>query len=135
MIPQDKIREIVKRLLEKSRSNQVNWQREPSRKMNDGTTIEELVVRFPESSIAVRYWSPPTEPDYISIHVLNKGGVKVETIYYGDNDEDWPLASDLFREAERFVLGWDKVLTDIESAIGREGPIGLPPERTSKDPH
>jgi hypothetical protein len=82
----------------------------------------------------VRYWSPPTEPDYISLNVRNKGGVKVETINYNDDDEDWPLVSDLFREAQRFVLGTDKILTDIERAIEREGPIGLPPERTSTDP-
>jgi hypothetical protein len=41
-----------------------------------------------------------------------------------DPNGDWRLLYSLFTEVHKYVTGWDKVVSDIESALAGSGPIG-----------
>lgn len=121
MIPSDKLIGILQRLLDKSRSNQVNWQ--PG---TEGGQFSAFFVKLPRTTIRVSSYSPETEPDYYCVLIENERGDVVGSYTAYENDDEWILLHDLYSEAERYVTGWDHVLHDLELEISKEGPIGLP---------
>ncbi|MBI1901606.1 MAG: hypothetical protein HYS13_10930 [Planctomycetia bacterium] len=123
MIPQEMLRDIATKLLEKSRKGEVRWQHRPN---------DRFLVKFPKSAIDVQFVSPTADPDYVEITVKNDEGHRVGWWVVNDEEEDWPLAFGLFQEAHRYVSKWDVALTDLEKAVEAEGPIGVaqpPPVR------
>jgi hypothetical protein len=43
----------------------------------------------------------------------------------GETERPLSLLWDLYHEAERCVMGWDKTLFEIENELQKEGSIGL----------
>jgi len=138
MIADEKIISIAKRLLEKSRSNEVNWQQAylvgglPTFRVTrhpDG-----FYVGFAESKVGIRRLSPQTEPDFIEISIYRSDNTLVKSLWVQEDCPHWPIASGLYDEAERFVTGWDKVLSDLEDSLRREGKIGLQPSASTTSP-
>lgn len=135
MIPQDKLRKVAERLFEKSRKNQVLWR-------HYGDDCFKVVVG--QGAVTVEYFSPPTDPDYVSLQVFGPGtNVPVgEWIAAKPAGEDntaesvagWTLLLSLFNEAKRIVTGWDAVLTDIENALSSDDVVGDEPPRSSAEP-
>ena len=117
MIPQEKVRQIIQRLLERSRLNEVAWQ----------GTRNGYVVRFPRSWLGVDYGSPDTEPDFVSIEIGRSDRESIGYWRFSENEDGWNEARELYWEAERAVVGWDRVLSDVEAALNEQGKIGLPP--------
>ena len=122
----DKMSGILRRLLERTRADEVNWQQ--VRHPEWGSVF---LVRFPRSNLYLNYFSPPAEPDEINAIVTRTDGTVVRSWKASEGDDDWNLASSLYSEAERVVTGWDQVLTEIETAVSGTGKVGLPPAETT----
>ena len=115
--------DALRRLLEKSRVDEVNWQPAPSRA--EGA----YVVRFPRSGIAVQYHVPRTAVDWISIDFQNEREEPAQRFRVEEGDSEWEIARALYAEAERSATGADEILADIEQAIARPGKIGVRAEK------
>jgi hypothetical protein len=146
MIPTKKLREIAEQLLVKSQADDVTWKRQETTwdpeadplgpKAMDfagvaavGTAlrlrkINEYVLDLPASQVRLRYVTPPTAPDYVLMRVCRKDGIEVGSLRADDGDPDWDLLSALYSEADRYVIGWGNVLSDLSRAVTEDGPIG-----------
>jgi len=115
-----KAREILVRLLEKTRANQVNWLSDPDASHSDGS--RSFYVSLPQSFVVVTQ-----RPDHESYEVTfsNKEDVVVKQMILGQDHPDWDTIQSLFDEANRIVLGWDRVLEDLEKAVSSQEKIGL----------
>lgn len=119
MIPSSKVRDILKRLLERSKADEVRW-------LACDDQGRGFAVQFPHSRLSISLNSPPTEPDFYDITFWNENGQEASRLVIEEGDELWPLALEAFNEASRYVTGWDKVLNDVEAAINSKQPVGLP---------
>jgi hypothetical protein len=121
MIPDDRLREIAKQLLARTRANAVEW------KVDSDNTAGGafLLLVLPHSQIRILSFSPKAEPDRVVMQVCNEAGRRVAELRADEGDEDWELLRQLHDEAYRYATGWDKVLSDIEDAIFKSGKIGL----------
>jgi hypothetical protein len=120
MISTQKLIDIVTKLLEKARADQVHW-------LPDEVDEEAYAVLFKESRLYVRYNSEPTELDEVEIGIENGVGETVArlAVQEDDNDPVWNLFFSLYQEAERTVTGSDRILNEIEEELQKEGAIGL----------
>jgi hypothetical protein len=121
MISAKQLTDIVAKLLVKAKAGEVRWQDE---------SIDEtktFTVQFKQSKLYVQYSSPPTELDEIEIGIENSEGdtLKRLVVEEDENDPNWLLFFDLYQEAERTVTGSDRVLSEIEEELQKEGAIGL----------
>lgn len=129
MIPVTKMREIAEALLKKSRADQVNWQ---LAKSAFATILNRsYVIKLPQSSVEIEYFSPKSEPDSVRISIRNNSGNVVGSLTAEEGDEDWDRLRDLHSEAERRVTGWDEALSDIEKSIKADVAVGLPPAKVT----
>ena len=87
------------------------------------------------SRIVLSHVIPLSQPDRISLQLLNANGVTVDSWTItdpevddqdADPDGNWKLLSELYSEVHRFVTGWDKVTDDIQKALKSSGVIGEP---------
>jgi len=132
----DKLRDIARRLLIKTKAREVNWQ-------SEGGKDKACFVRLDKSMIKLTYVVPPAEEDMIVLQVSPIGtGVLPElsaTLQaYTDtpeslaqsisreDDQDSFLLSELYREAAKVAYHWDDMLTDIDLALSKPGVMGLP---------
>ncbi|MCX7428131.1 MAG: hypothetical protein NTW96_21185 [Planctomycetia bacterium] len=115
MTTTDKFREILQRLLEKSKAGKINW-----RETHPG----EFSILFADGSIiAVRYDSPRSGPDMITADLLI-AGAPVVSVQSEDGDEDWELLSSLHFDAELHARGWNSAFGTIEKALQSNETIG-----------
>src|SRR5260370_851169 len=121
MIPDEKLREIARRLLKRTQAHEVEWKR----LMLPGSG-EVLTVVFPKSQIRVLFRSPKTEPDFVVMEVWNEHNALISHLKAEEGDDDWELLSGLYSEALRSATKWDEVLSDVETAIAKPGKIGEP---------
>lgn len=118
MITSDKFREILQRLLEKSKAGKVTW--------GEVQGVRCFHLRFdPNSLLVVTYDSPNSSPDVASA-ALYVGGRVVVGLTAEDGGEDWDLLNSLYLDAERCVRGWDVALDTIERALQSNETIGMP---------
>jgi hypothetical protein len=127
MITEKKLVDIVEKLLAKAKADQVHWQRESFRGIDEDDELHAFSVQFKESKLYIQYDSPPTEPDEIEIGIENNNGdtLKRVAVQEDEKDTEWRLFLGLYQEAERSVLGSDRVLSEIEEELQKEGSIGL----------
>lgn len=125
MISQARVLEILRALYEKTKKGKVNWQFDDN-DPDDRT----FVVEFPHSLLVISYESPPTEPDYVEVKILNEYEVTVALVQIEVGDPDWDLASSLYAEVSRILTRWDMVLDEIESAM-KEDSVGLKEAETT----
>jgi hypothetical protein len=96
---------------------------------------------LPDSRVTLTYTIPYADADFITLRLLNADGVPVdewrveepdydpdagETLERADPDGDWRLMTELFGEVHRQATGYDRVVSDIEKALGEIGVIGKP---------
>ena len=133
MISEDKYREMARRLLEKSRANEVGWKvvvpTDLFSKPNAPPSLQRrskaaFQVTLPKSKIVLTFVSPPTESDFILLSILGTDGVEVDSWKIEEGTPDWELAMNLYSDARRVTGGWDDILKDVEQAIAKEGVIG-----------
>jgi hypothetical protein len=119
MIPVERLRPVITRLLEKSKKDEVQW-------TDFGTKqgIPEYRVFFGEASLGIGYYSPPTEPDVVTLWVYNASNELVTQWIVSDGQDDWGSLRELHLEAQRSATKWDQVLGSIEKALESKGPIG-----------
>src|SRR5688500_6646887 len=116
--PRAQFRNVLKSLLEKAKQDQVNWQ-----DMHNQT----YKVKLPPAAITVDFYSPETEPDFFSANLYNSSNDIVQSITTSDTkSEDWQILSQLWKEANRSITGWDKALAEAEKAVTSSGTIGEP---------
>ncbi len=132
----DTFRTIARNLLAKTKVGQVNWVPRTEREYTPNikrTTIYEVVL--PGSRIVLSHVIPLSQPDRISLQLLNANGVTVDSWTItdpevedqdADSDGNWKLLSELYSEVHRFVTGWDKVTKEIQSALLSSAVIGEP---------
>lgn len=121
-----RFRGILQQLLERSRRGDVNWLRLPT----PDATSRAYFVRLPESMITV--WLEPSEytPDHIRLRIdrFDERGQNwpIKEWKFVEGGEEWDFVLDLHSEAERFAMGWDRVLSDLERAIEQDPKVGDP---------
>ncbi len=113
MIPATKFREIAQGLLDKTRAGKLPWER-------GQTDTSGFHVHLPGSIIRIEYVSPSTEPDYVVTGFHNLKGEEAGRWFVRDGEEDWELASTLYKEAHKTATGWDKVVADIERFLSEK---------------
>ena len=121
MIPRDKLRSILERLLDRSRLDQVRWAMAPS-----DSSSPKFQVRFPNSMLAIQFHSPTARDDFYEVAFSNSGGELVDASNIGERDELFGMVDVLYGEAHRYVTGWSKVLEDIERGVNSDEFVGLP---------
>ena len=124
MSVEEKYREIVKRLLAKTRDREVQW-KDDSAGRSHGGVKGAFRVFFPQSSIFLVYVSPTAAPDFIRLDFTNSKGEVVDSWAVEDEESDWQLLKDLYVQVRHQALGFEDVLSDIEQAISKKGVIGL----------
>ena len=122
MISNEKLMDIVAKLLEKAKADEVRWQQE-----HDDEELTTFSVQFKKSRLYVQFSSPATEPDEIEIGIENSEGKPIKRVAVEEDEDNstWRLFFDLYQEAERSVLGSDRVLSEIEEELQKEGAVGL----------
>lgn len=122
MINKEKVRNIAKQLLEKSRKGQVRWveERIPS--------VDSYRVRIADTSIHLLFISPRVDFDRYEFKIANSTGHTVGQLIAVDTEEnlapDLKLLRDCFDEATRAVHHWDETINTIEMALSKDKPIG-----------
>ncbi len=136
MSEKDKLRDIARRLLVKTKNREVNWQ-------SHGGEDRMCFVRLDKSMIKLTFVVPPAEEDLIVLQVSPLTPSKMPELSaslqaYSDSpeslaqsvsredDQDSFLLSELYREAAKVAYHWDDMLTDIDSALSKPGVMGLP---------
>jgi hypothetical protein len=119
LIPEEKFRRIASRLLTKTQSSEVLWK-------HDDSDDWVFVLDLPKSRVRLSLESPRAEPDRIVMSIMEDADLSVADWKVEEGDPDWGLVRALYDSVSRAVLGWDKVLADVEEAVEKEGPIGLP---------
>jgi hypothetical protein len=119
--PTDRFREILRKLLDKSRKGEVHWIQ-----VQKPTTFFELAPDA-QSKIRVGHFSPEGAPDWgIAEFEVNGDVIARITAEDDGKSEDYALLNALWQDAHRYVFGWDKVLQKLETALQSEGVVGIP---------
>ena len=122
------IREIAAKLLEKSRSNQVNWIESAER----GERFYTYFVVLRGSRLELSFRSPSTEPDVYLLRIFN-GDRPIAVWSVEEGDADFDLLQALDADALRCVTGSDRVLDEIESLLDQpDAVIGKPANTPSE---
>jgi hypothetical protein len=118
LVPEEKLREIAAKLLERTRAGEVAW--EPDDKYE-----QSFAVTLPKSKIAISYRPQRQDPAVYLLSVRDPNDVEVGqwSVLTGKAD-DSRLMADLYQEASRGATKWDEVLKDIDTALRSKGQIG-----------
>jgi hypothetical protein len=118
--------DMLQRLLERSRNGDVNWHRLTTA----GNETREYFVLLPDAMITVTLEPSPRTPDRIRLRIdrFDEQGQcwPIKEWAFVEGEEDWDFVLDLHNEAERFAMGWDRILSDLERSITQEGQVGEP---------
>jgi hypothetical protein len=125
MIPEQKLREIVEGLFRKTREGALEWMPDPGTGTGGG-----YWVGFPNSRIEICKVSPPSEKDFIVMTIFGERGQEVGRWQVDEGSSpdrgDWDLVLSLYNEVDRYVLGWDVVVDEIEKLLSQPGKIKGP---------
>jgi hypothetical protein len=115
-----KLLELATRLLARSRKNEVKWDRMRIEGEGGDTLINRVV--FPTSEFQIWYVSRRTEEDVIFASIDKRGGGEIVRVAaFADSDSpNWKLLSELYEESNRCIIGWDKVLNEIDEELKKE---------------
>ncbi len=114
MIPNEKYVEIARGLLRKTETGTAKW-------VQGAGEMSEFVLNLPASRIFLQYTSPTVEDDRITLALCQPEGRAVGSWIVHESDPDWELAQTLYSAVSRQVVGWDRVLEDIESFLQKSG--------------
>jgi hypothetical protein len=128
MIPEDKFRDILQRLLAKSKDNKVHWEEGEVQGAGESYTVS----FSPEVAVVIYYHSPQSAPDCLRASLWITGRCVV-FIAAEDGDDDWELLCALKDEARRVVYRIDIGLDVIEQSL-KSGDITGVPERAPAPP-
>lgn len=120
MLTDKKFTEMLKKLLEKSRMDQVTWRTAYSGGYE--------VAFSADTVIDVQLSTPHSDLDW-GIAKLIVNGNDIIRLEATDNDTEsdtFELIRDLYVEAHRSVVGWDKALDQIEKELNSDKRVGLP---------
>lgn len=135
MIEIEKMRTIAKRLLEKTKSRQINWIPQLPEELG-------CVLLLDKSILTLRNIKPKAAADSIQLTLagldseVRAGSIAIFESIVGDNipedqfdsvqeREDSELLSELYSEATKVAYKWDEVIADIDGALARPGRVGL----------
>jgi len=121
MTSQDQFKQILKRLLEKSKRNEVHWREQPIANRSPIFTYRVLISD--NTIIDVYFGSPESAPDFV-VASLNVNGIDVVTLNVEDGEPDYPFLLDLYKEAYRTTTKWDEALNEVEKVLAADGPVG-----------
>ena len=132
MIPKNQLRQLIRKLLEKTQAGEVNWVPHES----DDFGCELLL---PATTVELTFSSPATDFDRVRV-VLNEndkshGPVPVAEEVVAEGEPDWELYHGLYQEATKRVFHWDRVIGELESAVNKAGKIGLTHEQAGQLVH
>lgn len=126
MITAQQFREMLERLLEKSRANRVNWRKGGDATDSSGRFAVDVA---PGISLLVSFMSPSSSPDFATATLVVNYAIAIEIS--GEDtgiggDSDFKLLRALYLDAQRSYYGWDDALQKLNEALQSEGPIGIP---------
>ena len=114
------LRPLFTQLLERSRSNEVNWIN-AGEQGNDWT---EFHVLLPSSKLEIGYKSPSAAEDQVAVWLRNADGTIIFSQIMTDSNPDFGLVKSLYDDAERRLTRADEVLNDLVTQLSKAGTIG-----------
>lgn len=122
MIPTEQLMDILRRLLERTKKGEVNWQEES----RDGT---KYIVDFGRAQLSLTFVSPPTEPDFITVGLRDPGGrtLAAKDFEWSEADLNAKIVFGLLYEAQRKVTKWDEIVQDIKAKLASDSKVGKEP--------
>src|SRR5437016_1594160 len=118
MIPSEKMVQLAKGLLEKTRKHEASWR-------PDALYDFSYVLQLPGSHIRIALQQNPEVPNKaVTFTVSDANDVAVGTLE-GRNDQPvGQVLHELFDQASKVATKWDKVLEEVQTALNSKGPIG-----------
>jgi hypothetical protein len=113
MIPDDKMRELMDALKERTKTKAIKW-----RQLRYPEADMAYQCEFPQSTVCLEYVRPEVEANFITLQIRNKLGETVGLLRANQGQKDWAQLGSFLAEVERQVTQWDKVLEDLESQLG-----------------
>jgi len=147
MIQHSRVREVARRLLEKTNAGLANWVAHP-----DDKHSQDCLLRLDKAAVELTYHdgtaeAPRIQLDLCRVDPQNFVPTPVATlIAYDDSEElnpqetdpqdlaDSALLSELYRAATRYVYKWDEVIEAIESALNSGGKVGVEATSSARKP-
>ncbi|MBT4866858.1 MAG: hypothetical protein HON53_17275 [Planctomycetaceae bacterium] len=123
MTPDEQFVSTLEKLLERSKKNEVNWQR---------GSQSVFLVSFqgsPITHISIAFGSPEAAPDWFeaALYVGNEIAMALRVEEGGDT-EQFDLLYELWKNAERSVVKWDQSLNVVNKALDSEEMVGAAPD-------
>ncbi len=80
-------------------------------------------------SVELIFQSPPADPDRVRVRINEFDGPSdsehlVAEMTAEDGDRDWEAFYGLYQSASKEAFHWDRVLTELQTAVSRAGRIG-----------
>ena len=129
MRKEDQIRDIARQLLEKSKADDVQWQRSGS---DDADAKCAYTVQLAEGAIRVSLLENRHVSPSIRLSVSDADGEVLGELEYFEQEArdpdlraNWDLLADLYWEADRAFSNWDRSLQSISRALAEPGVVEL----------
>lgn len=147
MIQNARVREVAKRLLDKTNAGLANWVAHP-----DDENSQDCFLRLDKAAVELTYHDRTAEAPTIRLDLCRVDPEDLVTtpiatlIAYDDAEElnpqetdpqdlaDSALLSELYRAATKYVYKWDEVIETIESALNASGKVGHASESATRKP-
>jgi hypothetical protein len=120
MTPNEQFVKTLEKLLERTKKNEVNWQRAGE------NTFKVLFQFAPDTSIFVASLSPKAAPDFCTAMLFAGDKIAISIDAEDGTDTDmFNLLHELWTQAERSVVKWDQSLDVVNKALDSEQVVGL----------
>ena len=120
----DQFRTLLKKLYDKSVEDKVRWQ--PIYLEADDDNAKAFRIDFANgTTVTLQYIAGSRGPDLIDAGYQIKDRV-LERIFTEDGTDDFDFLWELIQEAERCVIGWDKLLEESVKELDHDGIVGIP---------
>ena len=117
MIPEEKMVQLAKALLEKTRNHEANWRPDPLYDLS-------YILQLPGSRIRVAMERMPDVPDRVPTFTLTDLNDVTVGVLEARDPAIGMIVANLYQQASKVATRWDKVLEEVETALNQKGLIG-----------
>ena len=129
MLTVDRFRDILQRLLAKSKAGKVRWIEEDVQGPGELYSVPVSA----DVEVSIFHDSPKGAPDR-ALATFLIGGRPVARIAAEDGEDDWELLVSLYSDARRCVFRIDAGLDVIEKSLASDGITGAPADSADAPP-
>ena len=115
----EKIKQLIEKLLEKTLANEVNWSQ------GSGNYSFQLILNNGSVSLDT-FFDDDSNQGVLSLTLYNDNGESIESIGFGEREdkEDYKFLENFYNTVKRKYLKVDKTIDSFFEEINKEGKIG-----------